>query len=124
MKQAYYLKHRERILKRQAERKEECPERQILIKAKQRAAIKNVDFEITIDDILITDECPLLGIPLIISKGHPSQNSPTLDRIIPDLGYVKGNVWVISHKANRIKNNATLPELERIAVNLRNKINE
>lgn len=40
--------------------------------------------------------------------------SPTLDRIVPEKGYVKGNVAVISHKANRIKNNGSLEELEAV----------
>ena len=38
-------------------------------------------------------------------------NSPTIDRIVPELGYVKGNVVVVSAKANRIKNDATITEI-------------
>lgn len=51
-----------------------------------------------------------------------SNNSPTIDRINPKLGYIKGNVWVISNKANRFKNDATLEELELLVANLRRKL--
>lgn len=43
---------------------------------------------------------------------NPNEDSPSIDKVIPELGYVRGNVWVISNKANRIKNNATLEELK------------
>lgn len=44
---------------------------------------------------------------------------PSLDKIIPKLVYVKGNVWVVSNKANRIKSNATIEELELLVKNLK-----
>jgi len=52
-----------------------------------------------------------LGIPLKIGNGKRTDGSATLDRVLPDLGYVPGNVIVISFRANRIKNDATLDEL-------------
>lgn len=42
-------------------------------------------------------------------------NSPSLDRIEPDLGYVAGNAIVISNRANRLKSDATIDELRAIA---------
>lgn len=58
-----------------------------------------------------------MGIPLYSMTGTRGggPNSPTLDRIRPDLGYVKGNVIVISGRANRIKSDATIEELRDIA---------
>lgn len=50
--------------------------------------------------------------------------SPTLDKIIPALGYVPGNVWVISHRANTIKSDASLEELKTLTANLEKKLNE
>ena len=44
-----------------------------------------------------------------------TDNSPSIDRLIPELGYIKGNVNVISLRANIIKNNATKDELIKIA---------
>lgn len=83
--------------------------------AQQRARRMGIDFKITPDHIVIPDVCPALGIPLWHSANFPGPNSPTLDRLIPDWGYVPGNVIVISHKANRIKSDATARELEAVA---------
>lgn len=41
-------------------------------------------------------------------------NSPSLDRMIPALGYVASNVRVISYRANAIKRDATLDELRAL----------
>ena len=71
-------------------------------------------------DIFIPEACPLLGIEITKNiVGQPTHNSPSLDRIDNRLGYVKGNVWVISHRANTLKSNASLEELERLVSNLR-----
>lgn len=88
--------------------------------AKQRAKKNGLPFNITPDDVIIPDRCPLLGIVLKRSRKNrgPSDNSPTLDRIHPEKGYVKGNVWVISAKANRIKTDANLNEINELVVNL------
>lgn len=82
--------------------------------AKQRAALKGLSFEISKSDIVIPAVCPVLGIPLAVGDRKQHDGSPTLDRIDPSKGYVKGNIAVISHRANRLKNNATLHELEAI----------
>ncbi|WP_209021492.1 hypothetical protein, partial [Proteus mirabilis] len=85
--------------------------------AKRRAARKGLPFDLTSDDIVVPDFCPALGIPLYRAVGRKAQgpNSPTLDRIEPDLGYVRGNVRVISARANQIKSDATPSELLRVA---------
>lgn len=90
--------------------------------AKKRAKDKNLEFNITIEDISIPSICPLLQISLFPGENKMSDNSPTIDRINPKLGYIKGNVWVISNKANRFKNDATLEELELLVANLRRKL--
>lgn len=90
----------------------------MLDRSKSRAKKKGFEHNITIDDIQIPDKCPLLGIPLFAGQGGVCPNSPTLDRIDSSKGYVKGNVWVISYKANTIKSNATPEELLLIATRL------
>ncbi|GAA6622716.1 hypothetical protein NUACC26_085400 [Scytonema sp. NUACC26] len=89
------------------------PEKVLLIKARERVKLKNLEMDITENDIIIPDLCPMLGIPLIShrGKGIQSDNSPSLDRIDPKLGYIKGNIHVISVRANKIKNDATTEEL-------------
>lgn len=94
--------------------------------AKARAKKGGLPFNLELADIVIPTVCPLLGIPIV--EGHlkgkqgPSPGSPSLDRLRPERGYVKGNVWVISHRANVIKQNATPDELERIAAQLRARL--
>jgi hypothetical protein len=88
----------------------------LLYTAKCRAKKSGVEFSITEKDFAPVTHCPLLGVRLNFSirKRGSHYNSPTIDRIDSNLGYVPGNVWVISGKANRIKNNATLREFETI----------
>ena len=78
-------------------------------RAKYRAKQKGMEFNITKEDIIIPDTCPLLGTPM---------ESPSLDRIDSSKGYIKGNVWVISNRANTLKNDATLQELKTLVENL------
>jgi hypothetical protein len=86
--------------------------------AKRRAMMKNIEINITIDDILIPNTCPVLGIPIIIGgideKKYFSDNSPTLDRIDNSKGYVKGNVCVISYRANAIKGAGSIEEHKKV----------
>ena len=99
------------------------PEYRMWGAAKRRAKEKTLPFDIEISDIHIPTRCPLLGIELQRSKRAASDNSPSLDRLIPDLGYVKCNILVISHRANQIKNAATVDELTLIADKLNCIIN-
>ena len=82
--------------------------------AKHHAIKLGTPFNLSIEDILIPEECPVLGIPLVRGVGKQSDSSPSLDRLVPKLGYIRGNVCVISNKANRLNNNATLEELNAI----------
>ncbi len=83
--------------------------------ARQRAKRQGVPCTIAVTDIQVPSVCPVLGIKIFPSTGGaPRPNSPTLDKIRPAEGYVAGNVRVISHRANMLKNSATLAELEAI----------
>ena len=86
----------------------------LLKQAKQRSKDYNLAFSIDREDIVIPEYCPVLGIKLFFGNKTVKNNSPTVDKIIPALGYVKGNVRVISYRANHLKNNATLDEAEKI----------
>jgi hypothetical protein len=89
----------------------------MLLRAKQRAKAKELEFNLTAEDIIIPTHCPILNIPLVHKKGSPggSNNSPALDRIDNSKGYVKGNVLVISHLANMMKSSATEEQLIKFA---------
>lgn len=92
--------------------------------ARGRAQSKGVPFDLTPDDITIPDVCPVLNIPLEVAAGKATDGSPSLDRLIPELGYVVGNVRVISNRANRIKYNATLEELQAVVRYLEESLSE
>lgn len=91
------------------------PEARLVTAARQRAKAQGLPFDLRKEDILIPLLCPALGIPLRRDHGGKrTDDSPSLDRIVPAAGYVKGNVRVISWRANRLKNDATLEELWRL----------
>lgn len=87
---------------------------------RDRAKRGGLEFTITRDDIIIPSTCPMLGIPLFNTPGRKTDNTPSLDRIDNTQGYIPGNIQVISERANRIKNNATIEELEKIVNYLKN----
>lgn len=73
-------------------------------------------FNINFGDIDFPTHCPILGIELdYFTEDGWKDNSPSFDRIDPTKDYVKNNVAVISMRANRIKNNGTAEEHEKIA---------
>lgn len=96
--------------KKRREEREKNPIRFLLDAAKHRSKTNNLEFNITKDDLSIPNNCPILGIPIFCGKGKMCDNSPTIDRINSKKGYIKGNVQIISNRANMIKNNGTSEE--------------
>ena len=88
-------------------------------KTKIRAKKNNIPFDITVEDIIIPETCPVLGISLKAGEKKVCSNSPSIDRIKPELGYVKGNIQIISFRANTLKNNATIEELQKVLEHLK-----
>lgn len=87
---------------------------------KIRAGKLGVPFSLVASDIVIPEVCPVLGIPLVLSLKTKTPNTPSIDRVIPALGYVPSNIRVISWRANRLKLDETDPEVfERIAQYIR-----
>jgi len=94
-------------------------EMKMLWQAKATATRKNIPFDLDVNDIVIPTHCKYLGIPLTRSLGGGVVWSNTsLDRIDSSKGYVKGNIEVISRKANSMKNMADLDELRTFAKNI------
>ena len=81
--------------------------------AKQTAKRKGVPFDLSIEDIVIPDQCPVFNHPFNFKKKGPW--SPSLDRIVPSLGYIAGNIIVVSWRANHLKGNASIKELLALA---------
>lgn len=89
--------------------------------AKGRAKKLGISFDLT-KEWLITNastHCPLLGIELIYNAETSVPNCASIDRVDSLRGYTLDNCKIISFKANRIKSNATLEEIEILAHNLR-----
>jgi hypothetical protein len=95
----------------------ENPDLYLYWSVKGRANRAGLPFDLEKSDIVIPETCPVLGIPLFRNTGgnKPTGNSPSVDRIIPELGYVKGNIQIISHRANVMKNDAKPEELRKFA---------
>jgi len=90
--------------------------RRLVSSSKTRARAVEIPHTITTDDFVIHKDCPICGLEMTRSKvrgGH--RRSPTLDRVIPALGYVPGNVDVICKHCNSKKGDASAEELRRIA---------
>lgn len=95
--------------------KENNPIRDHLISVRRNAKRVGAEFNLTIEDLIPPEFCPILGIPLIRTKGFATDGSPSVDRIIPELGYVKGNIQIISFLANKMKNSANFEQLRLFA---------
>ena len=98
------------------------PKRSMAYQAKLRSTTQEVPFNITEHDFEIPEYCPVLDIELNPSSGRATDSSPSLDRIIPELGYVPKNIRVVSWRANRIKADGTAEEHDRIAAYIRKKV--
>lgn len=113
----YHKKYREENLKGTFEKKLH----RLIIAKRSWAKAEGIEFTIEDKDFKPVYFCPLL--PRIkFNFSNPvgtSDDSMSLDRIDPTKGYVKGNVQIISQRANRIKSNSTLEEFEEMAYNWR-----
>jgi hypothetical protein len=121
-KTAYCEANREEIIARQTSYRMEHPIRTMLYGAKRRAIAAGLSFDLVETDIHIPELCPVFGTPFMRGTRGNCTNSLSLDRIDSTMGYVKGNVWVISHRANTIKNDATLLELEKLVTALKKRL--
>ena len=96
------------------------PHRVLYTYAKARAKRKGIDFTITLQDLEKVYPnppiCPVLGVTFQHGQGKKggSYNSPSLDRIDSNKGYVPDNIRVISWRANSLKKNMTFQEAEAI----------
>ena len=84
--------------------------------AKLRAKAEGTFFNLELADIVIPEFCPVLPNIKINADNRlcRQDDSPSIDKLIPTLGYVKGNVNIISWRANEIKRDATVQELTQV----------
>lgn len=96
----------------------------MVARSKHRAKIKNIPHSISYNYLksIAPSHCPYFNIPLrwgsFSGQRGASFDSPSLDRINPSLGYVPGNVEIISQRANAIKSDASPHEILAVASRL------
>jgi predicted transcriptional regulator len=89
--------------------------REYFSRKKQNAKGGKYAFEVEYADLFWPTVCPVLDIPIDWFAPVRNDNSPSMDRIDPRKGYIPGNVAIVSWRANRIKNNGTAEEHQKIA---------
>lgn len=115
VRKQHYTENKQYYINKSDEYRRKNPEWLMWYSAKKRAKQRGLTFHIEISDVLLSSHCPVLRIPLIPFSGRLHPNSPSIDRVDNTKGYVKGNIVVISMRANLLKNTATLDELKRLA---------
>lgn len=88
-------------------------------KFRNKKSSAKLPWTIKFSDIVWNTYCPILGIQLDYYAESRQENSPSFDRINSNLAYIPGNVQIISWRANRIKNDGTWEEHQRIADHLK-----
>jgi t-SNARE complex subunit (syntaxin) len=81
---------------------------------KSRCKRMGREFSIELEDITIPEKCPVFGFELKRENRETWMCAPSVDRIDSSKGYIKGNVTVVSRRANILKRDATLEELEQL----------
>ena len=100
------------------------PEQYLWYKTKQKAyknkkhRIKDVIFNLLPEDIFIPKYCPYLNLELKFEGCTYDNSYYNIDRIDSSLGYIKGNVQIISRLANLMKTNATINQLITFSENV------
>lgn len=117
----YQKRHPERVRAANAAYKLRNPANILVWQARDRARRFGLPCDLNTGDLTIPEFCPVLGIPIERNPGTGKwhANAPSVDRIKPALGYVKGNVRVISWRANNLKRDGTAEEHEAIAAYIR-----
>lgn len=97
---------------------EDCVKRQALCNIKERSRRRGYESDLTIEDLPeLTQTCPVLGIKYKKGSLKDKNASPSIDRKNPNLPYLKkyrDNLVFISHRANRIKCDATADEIRKV----------
>lgn len=107
--------YRRQVSIKMKERARRSPELVMWRSARARSKHDGTPFSIAVSDIKIPAQCPVFGVSLCQGDGSQQDNSPSLDKFIPELGYIPGNVQVISWRANKLKRDASPDELVKLA---------
>jgi len=86
-------------------------------RAKSRCRTNGREFDLTVEDVIIPEVCPVFGFPLVAHTGRSGayKDSPSLDRVDNSKGYTRDNIQVVSQLANAMKADASIRELRLFA---------
>lgn len=104
-------KNPERVALHNRNRYDKDPQYYLYSNTRNRCRKEDIPFNLEKEDIIIPDLCPILEVPLVPRTRYAA----SIDRIDPKAGYIKGNIQVISFKANNMKNDASPEELKKFA---------
>lgn len=115
----YYRLHKNKVL-RAAKKYREARGSQFFLKnllksVKQRAVRRGLDFNLTVEKLVVPTHCPVFGIQLELYRRGTRDSRPSIDRIDNTKGYTLDNVVIVSCRANRFKSDSTPEELRRLA---------
>lgn len=116
--------NKEKIAKAKRTARNNNFEKAIYTQAKRRAALKGIEFNISLNDIIIPEMCPLLGVPFIPGTKNNYKYTPSIDRVDNTKGYIKGNIRIITMLANSMKNSASEKELLNFSKNIMKYVND
>lgn len=127
----YHMAHRERLVARMARHRAirksgpyaiEWAVKKLLSDAKRRAERKGMRFDLELLSLNKPTHCPIFGFELVYqASGKRLPNSASLDRFDSSKGYTPDNVWIISWRANQVKTDATLQEMQTVCDAMRKK---
>lgn len=117
----YYHADKKKYSKWNKESRGKNIEAYILRRARGTAIKRGHDFNIEKSDIIIPEYCPYLEMKITPTEFNVD-SCPSIDRIDSSKGYVKGNIQIISYKANKMKSNASEEELKTFARNILAKL--
>lgn len=119
----WYSKHGKEYEKKWSRKLRENRRELIMMRnCKNRARELNLPYNLDESDFVIPDVCPVLGIPLQLGTRTFQAGSPSIDRLVPAKGYVKGNVRIISWRANTLKRDATADEMRKVLAYMEREI--
>jgi len=114
--------HKETSKRNRKDRHSNDPFREKHYNLKSSANYQGVEYSLDAEYLksIWTGRCSIFGLDIHLKTGCRSDPyHAEVDKIIPKYGYVKGNVQWVSHRANRLKDNATIDELEKVLENMR-----
>ena len=125
-KKKYREENKEKLREYNKKYNEENKERYMASTTKHRAKKKNIPYDIDEDYLKSIwpedNKCPALGLEFSKPSEGLKSTSLSLDRLVPELGYVKGNVAIVSMLANQIMSNATPDQVIAVGNFFKNKL--